>query len=113
VPLIPDELPDLSGKRIFMSAGLLDPIIVTKQESEKLSKLFEQVGASVILQWQNSSHELTQEEIFNQLNSGCYTLDYETSKNILPLLSFENNACKASWILSRSNLFHTFTWSLS
>jgi predicted esterase len=70
VPLIPDELPDLSGKRIFMSAGLLDPI-VTKQE------------------------------------------DHEMSKNILPLLSFENNACKASWILSRSNLFHTFTWSLS
>jgi phospholipase/carboxylesterase len=62
VPLIPDELPELSGKRIFMSAGLLDPI-VTKQEAEKLSKLIEQAGASVILQWQNSGHELTQEDI--------------------------------------------------
>jgi predicted esterase len=62
VPLIPDELPELSGKRIFMSAGLLDPI-VTKQEAEKLSKLFEQAGASVTLQWQNSGHELTQEDI--------------------------------------------------
>lgn len=40
-------------------------------------------------------------------------LDHETSKNILPLLSFENKACKASWILSRSNLFHAFIRILS
>jgi phospholipase/carboxylesterase len=49
VPLIPDQLPDLSGKGIFMSAGLRDPI-GTKQEAEKLSNIFEQAGASVTLQ---------------------------------------------------------------
>jgi predicted esterase len=62
VPLVPDELPDLSGTRIFMSAGERDPII-TKQETEKLSNVFEQAGASVTLQWQNSGHELTQDDI--------------------------------------------------
>ena len=62
VPFIPDKLPDLSGKRIFISSGLHDPI-VTKQGAEKLSALFKQAGARVTLQWQNSGHELAQADI--------------------------------------------------
>jgi phospholipase/carboxylesterase len=33
VPLVPDQLPDLSGVMVFVASGLLDPI-VPKQESE-------------------------------------------------------------------------------
>ena len=62
VPLIPGSLPNLLGKRIFMSSGLRDPI-ATREETEKLSGLLRQARAVVDLQWQNSGHELTQEDI--------------------------------------------------
>ena len=62
VPLIPDNLPDLSDKRIFMSSGLRDPI-ATRQEAETLSRLLKQARAVVDLQWQNSGHELTQDDV--------------------------------------------------
>jgi phospholipase/carboxylesterase len=62
VPLVPDNLPDLSDKRVFMSSGLRDPI-ATRQEAERLSGLLKQAGAVVDLQWQDSDHELTQDDI--------------------------------------------------
>jgi len=62
VPLVPESLPNLSGKRIFMSSGLRDPI-ATREEAGKLSGLLRQAHAVVDLQWQNSSHELTQKDI--------------------------------------------------
>jgi phospholipase/carboxylesterase len=62
VPLVPQTLPDLSDKRIFMSSGLYDPI-VSKQEAEKIFGLFKNAGAKVSLNWQESGHELTMEEI--------------------------------------------------
>src|SRR5918912_142176 len=62
VPLVPQTLPDLSDKHIFMSSGLYDPI-VSKQEAEKLFGLFKSAGAKVSLRWQESGHELTIEEI--------------------------------------------------
>src|SRR5919109_466296 len=62
VPLVPDKIPDLSYKRIFMSSGLQDPI-ATKQEAQRLASLLEQAGANVVLKWQNSGHELTQHDI--------------------------------------------------
>jgi phospholipase/carboxylesterase len=63
VPLVPDNLPDLSDKRIFMSSGLRDPI-ATRQEAETLSGLLRQARAVVHLQWQNSGHELTQDDVY-------------------------------------------------
>jgi phospholipase/carboxylesterase len=63
VPLVPDNLPDLSDKRIFMSSGLRDPI-ATRQEAERLSGLLKQARAVVDLQWQNSGHELTQDDVY-------------------------------------------------
>ncbi|HEX6282259.1 MAG TPA: alpha/beta hydrolase [Nitrososphaera sp.] len=62
VPLVPDNLSDLSYRRIFMSSGLRDPI-ATRQEAERLSGLLKQARAVVDLQWQNSGHELTQNDI--------------------------------------------------
>lgn len=62
VPLVPEKLPDLTKKYIFMSSGLHDPI-VSKQEAEKLFGLLKNAGAKVLLNWQESGHELTIEEI--------------------------------------------------
>jgi phospholipase/carboxylesterase len=62
VPLVPETLPDLSNRHIFMSSGLYDPI-VSKHEAEKLFGLFKKTGAKVSLSWQDSGHELTMEEI--------------------------------------------------
>jgi phospholipase/carboxylesterase len=63
VPLIPEILPDLSAKHIFISAGLHDPI-VSKHETENLLNLLKKTGvADISINWQNSGHELILEEI--------------------------------------------------
>jgi predicted esterase len=62
VPLVPQTLPDLSDKHIFMSSGLYDPV-VSRQEAEKLFGLYKKAGANISLGWQESGHELTMEEI--------------------------------------------------
>src|SRR5690349_12277911 len=62
VPLVPQTLPNLSNKPIFMSSGLYDPI-VSRQEAENLFGLFKKAGANISLSWQESGHELTMEEI--------------------------------------------------
>ena len=62
VPLVPEILPDLSNKHIFMSSGLHDPI-VPKREAERLLGVFKKAGAKVSLSWQDSGHELTMEEV--------------------------------------------------
>jgi len=64
VPLVPETLPDLTNKYIFMSSGLYDPI-VPKQETERLYVLFIKAGAKVSLNWQNSGHELIMKEVEN------------------------------------------------
>jgi phospholipase/carboxylesterase len=62
VPLVPETLPDLTKKHIFMSSGLYDPI-VSRQEADRLFGLFKKAGANISLSWQESGHELTREEI--------------------------------------------------
>jgi predicted esterase len=62
VPLVPQTLPNLSGKRIFMSSGLMDPI-VSLDETDRLFGLFKKAGANILLSWQESGHELTMDEI--------------------------------------------------
>jgi phospholipase/carboxylesterase len=62
VPLVPEKLPDLTKKYIFMSSGLHDPI-VSRQEAENLYGLFKNADAKVSLSWQESGHELTMDEI--------------------------------------------------
>jgi predicted esterase len=62
VPLVPQTLPDLSNKSIFMSSGLHDPI-VSRQEADRLFSLFKKMGANISLSWQESGHELTMDEI--------------------------------------------------
>jgi predicted esterase len=62
VPLVPNTLPDLSNKKILLSSGLNDPI-VSRTETENLYKLFRKTNANITLKWQNSSHNLIQEDI--------------------------------------------------
>jgi predicted esterase len=63
VPLIPDDpLPNLSSKKILLSAGLNDPI-VTKTETENLFRLFQKTNADITLKWQHSSHNLIQDDL--------------------------------------------------
>ena len=62
VPLVPDVLPDLGSKHALVSAGLHDPI-VTSQETKDLVNLLQKAGAEVSINWQNSGHELTSDEV--------------------------------------------------
>lgn len=63
VPLIPDDpLPNLSSKKILLSAGLNDPI-VSRTETENLYNLFQKTNANIILKWQYSSHNLIQDDL--------------------------------------------------
>ncbi len=63
VPLIPEVLPDLSTKHVFISAGLQDPL-VPGQETQSLLNLLRKAGvADISINWQNSRHELILEEI--------------------------------------------------
>ena len=63
VPFIPEKLPDLKTKHIFMAAGKHDPI-VPKEQTETLYRLYKKAGANVVLHWEeNSGHELGYDEI--------------------------------------------------
>lgn len=62
VPLVPEILPKLSSKNIFVSGGLYDPI-VPKVETERLVDLLKKCGANIFVRWENSGHELRSQEI--------------------------------------------------
>ncbi len=64
-PMVPRrgiDLPDLSGKNIFIGAGTNDPICPA-QESEDLKSLLENAGASVELHWERNGHQLAYSEV--------------------------------------------------
>jgi predicted esterase len=63
VPFIPEKVPNLTGKNIFIGAGQYDPI-VPREQSETLFSFLEKAGANVVLHFQkNSGHELGYDEI--------------------------------------------------
>ncbi|WNS75734.1 alpha/beta hydrolase [Bacillus sp. DTU_2020_1000418_1_SI_GHA_SEK_038] len=64
-PMVPRrgvELPDLSGKSVFIAAGTNDPIC-SPAESQELQSLLEKANAKVELHWENRGHQLTAEEV--------------------------------------------------
>lgn len=64
-PMVPRrgiDLPDLSGKNVFIAAGSNDPICPA-QESKDLYALLENAGANVWLHWENNGHQLTYGEV--------------------------------------------------
>ncbi|MER5174700.1 MAG: alpha/beta hydrolase [Candidatus Nitrosocosmicus sp.] len=63
VPIIPDKLPELYNKKIFISAGTRDPIVSGKQTKE-LVNLLRNSESQVDIHWQDGAgHELTSNEI--------------------------------------------------
>ncbi len=67
VPLTPDELPDLKGMPIFISAGRFDQV-VPRGEAERLSRLLGDAGAEVTLNWENATHALAEQEVKKAAN---------------------------------------------
>lgn len=64
-PMVPKrgvELPDLSGKFVFIAAGTNDPIC-SSSESLELQELLEKANAQVELHWENRGHQLTASEV--------------------------------------------------
>lgn len=64
-PMVPRkgiELPDLSGKSVFIAAGTNDPIC-SPMESSELQSLLEKANANVELHWENRGHQLTAQEV--------------------------------------------------
>jgi phospholipase/carboxylesterase/glyoxalase family protein len=62
VPLIPDELPNLLKMLVFISAGISDQI-VSREDVEKLARLLRDARAEVTLNWENTTHALTEQEV--------------------------------------------------
>lgn len=64
-PMVPRkgiDLPDLSGKNVFIAAGANDPIC-SPMESAELESLLKNANAKVELHWENRGHQLTMEEV--------------------------------------------------
>jgi phospholipase/carboxylesterase len=64
-PMVPRwgiELPDLTGKSVFIAAGKNDPIC-SPLESAELQTLLEKANANVELHWEHNGHQLTREEV--------------------------------------------------
>src|SRR5690625_2585529 len=71
-PMVPRrdiELPDLSGKHVFIAAGTNDPIC-PQEEAIELQQLLEKAKAGVELYWENNGHQLTMSEV--ELAHECY-----------------------------------------
>jgi phospholipase/carboxylesterase len=64
-PMVPRkgmDLPDLSGKFVFIASGSNDPIC-SPMESAELQSLLEKANANVELHWEDRGHQLTMQEV--------------------------------------------------
>ena len=62
VPLMPENLPDLSSISVWIGAGNQDPIIPTS-ETQRLAQLLRRAGADVTIRFANANHGLTNTEV--------------------------------------------------
>jgi phospholipase/carboxylesterase len=62
VPLVPENLPNLSSVRVWIGAGSQDPIIPTS-ETQRLAELLRSAGADVTIRFFNAGHGLTSSEV--------------------------------------------------
>jgi phospholipase/carboxylesterase/glyoxalase family protein len=62
VPFMPEELPDLSGIRVLIAAGLADQI-VSREQTKLLLDLFKRCHADITLHWQDSTHAIAEGDV--------------------------------------------------
>src|SRR6266511_1529386 len=62
VPLVPDNLPDLSSVHVWIGAGDQDPIIPVS-EAQGLAGLLRHAGADVTIHFANATHGLTDADV--------------------------------------------------
>ncbi len=62
VPLVPQQLPDLSTTPIFLSGGRTD-MMIAPPETERLADLLETAGAHLTVSWQPGGHSLSEAEV--------------------------------------------------
>jgi predicted esterase len=62
VPFEPEQTPNLSGKRVLISAGKMDHMI-SPAGTERLAGILREGGAEVELEWQPASHGLAQGDV--------------------------------------------------
>jgi phospholipase/carboxylesterase len=62
VPLVPEELPNLTGKAAFLSSGEFDPI-VDAESASALAEMLKRAGADVKHKLLNSGHEISRVDI--------------------------------------------------
>jgi phospholipase/carboxylesterase len=62
VPFEPDVVPDLSGMPVFLAAGRMDQMI-SPENTERLAEILREAGADLDLDWRNTGHALTYEEV--------------------------------------------------
>jgi predicted esterase len=62
VPLVPENLPNLSPVRVWIGAGDQDPIIPAS-ETQRLVELLRRAGADVTIRFANATHGLTDADV--------------------------------------------------
>ena len=62
VPKLPEALPDLKGKPIFLAVSRNDPFI-PEDRAEHLARTLDEAGAEVTVHWTPGGHHLTAAEI--------------------------------------------------
>jgi phospholipase/carboxylesterase len=62
VPLTPPTVGGLEGRRVWLGAGRMDPI-VPAANTEQLAELLRNAGAQVTLDWRDLGHQLSEAEV--------------------------------------------------
>jgi phospholipase/carboxylesterase len=62
VPLVPENPPDLAGRKILLASGVHDPILPL-ENARRLASMFRDAGAEVIHHELNTGHQLTSGEL--------------------------------------------------
>ncbi|MFW6216131.1 MAG: alpha/beta hydrolase [Alkalispirochaetaceae bacterium] len=62
LPIEPESMPDLSGRRIYIAAGTLDEMIPQESTKALVSRL-EDAGAQVTIRWAEAGHRFGREEL--------------------------------------------------
>ena len=63
IPIIPNNLPNLSEKKIVILSGHYDPIVSKKNKQKIYFHYWKKTDAKVTIQWQESGHEITQDDV--------------------------------------------------